>query len=85
MPRAKIPHDEIEAHLKAQYPYPAFHSINRTQATPKRVYMRHNGQYAPCGWHMRITGFRFISVTFDAMNMRPEYEYFSQKITIWIA
>jgi len=89
MPRAKIPYDKIDQFLKTQYPKPTFHSIHRTPHTPKRVYVRQNGRYEAAGWRVRITGFRFISLTFDAIQWHTgelvEYEYFSQIVTIWIA
>lgn len=74
MPRATIPYFELDRELEKLYPYPVFRNprVIRSKflsgSTPRRVYDRSTGNYAPIGWRCKVDMSRFTGSYDNAMN-----------------
>lgn len=83
MPRAKIPYPQLREFVRTNFPWPAFKGVsivdNHVYHTPKRVYRRKDGAYAPYGWKVPIVGFRFAGID---KNMEAQYDYFRTDIVV---
>ena len=74
MPRATIPYFELDERLEKMYPDPVFRGVYVVRSrfsegfTPKRVYDRSTGNYAPIGWRCMVNMSAFTGSYDDAMN-----------------
>lgn len=83
MPRARIPYDDIQRRLRTMYPEPCYRTVQLqkgTASTPKRVYDRSTGNYAPVGWKVNVAGLVFVG--YNPKSTFPVYQNFEDSIVV---